>query len=107
MTTDLLALLFGLFGPPILLLAMGHAYRRRSSRSRMAFWGGVVGYTGGAVLMAVAMYLPPVAWTDGSTLRAIGVHWTMLGGSVLGMGLGAALGAQGTAGNARGTAGEE
>ena len=88
MTPDLIGLVVGLFGPPLLLLVVGHAYRRRSRRARTAFWGGVVGYTGGAILMAAAMYLPPVVWTAGSALRGLAVHWTMLGGTVLGMGLG-------------------
>lgn len=90
MTADLIGLVVGLFGPPLFLLGVGHAYRRRSKLARSAFWGGVLGYTGGAVLMALAMYLPPVAWTAGSALRGLVVHWIVLVGSVLGMGVGAA-----------------
>lgn len=86
-------LLAGVFAPPLLLLAMGHAYRHRSAWARGAFWGGVVGYGVGLVLTAAAMLVPAVDWTGGSPLREMVVHAGPLAGGLLGLGMGWALAA--------------
>jgi len=96
-TAAKVGLLLGLFGPPLLLLAVGHAYRHRSSKARAAFWGGVVGYGVGVVLTTLALMLPSVAWAEGSLLRSGAVHWSLLAGGVAGAAVGWALGARGTA----------
>jgi hypothetical protein len=86
-------LLAGVFAPPLVLLAMGHAYRHRSARARGAFWGGVVGYGAGLVFAAAAMLVPAVDWTGGSPLREMVVHAGPLAGGILGVGVGWALAA--------------
>lgn len=84
-------LLAGIFAPPLLLLAVGHAYRHRSHTTRGLFWGGVVGYGVGLGITAVAMLVPAVDWTGGSPLREMVVHAGPLVGGLLGMGMGRAL----------------
>lgn len=82
------ALLAGIFAPPLVLLAIGHAYRHRSHPARGLFWGGVVGYGAGLVATAAAMLVPAVDWTGGSPLREMVVHAGPLAGALLGMGVG-------------------
>jgi len=93
MSVARLVFLVGMFGPPLLLLAMGRSYRQRSVPARGAFWGGVFGYGVGVVLTLLAMLEPAVAWSD-SLMRELTVHGGLLAGSVVGMGSGWALGAR-------------
>lgn len=86
------ALLAGVFGPPLLMLALGHAYRHRSPGVRGAFWGGVVGYSLGVVLTVAAMLLPAVAWAGGSAAREFAVHGSLLAAGTLGIAVGWVLG---------------
>jgi hypothetical protein len=85
MTVSLFALLLGLFGVPAMLMILGHRLRGRSESHKRRFWGGVVGYTVGILVAVFAMMLPPVWWTEGTSLRPLLVHWAMLGGGVLGV----------------------
>lgn len=82
------ALLFGLFAAPLLLLALGHRVREASHREKARFWGGVVGYIVGTLVTVVAMLLPPTAWGEAASLRTLAVHWSMLAGFALGILLG-------------------
>ena len=91
MSAARVALLAGVFGPPLLLLAMGHAYRHRSHPVRGSFWGGVVGYGAGLVLTGSAMLVPAVDWTGASPLREMVVHTGPLAGCLLGLAVGWAL----------------
>lgn len=83
-----IALLFGLFAAPLLLLALGHRVRDASHREKARFWGGVVGYIVGMLVTVLAMMLPPTAWGDAASLRTLVVHWSMLVGFALGLLLG-------------------
>ena len=90
-----IALLFGLFAAPLLLLALGHRLRDATHREKTRFWGGVIGYILGTLVTVVAMLLPPTAWGEAASLRALAVHWSMLAGFALGLLLGpSALGSQ-------------
>lgn len=89
MSAGQVVLLAGVFVPPLLMLAMGHSYRHRTSAARSAFWGGVVGYGVGVLLTVAAMLLPTVAWAGA---REVIVHGSLLAGGLLGMAAGWALG---------------
>lgn len=92
MTVANLAFLLGVLAPPLALLAMGHAYRKRSELAQKVFWGAVIGYGIGILVTVLAMHAPPVAWDEGVGLRQIVVHWGLLAGAVAGAGVGAARG---------------
>jgi hypothetical protein len=79
------ALLLGILGAPLLLVALGHHLRRRSARSKRIFWGGVIGHSIGIAITMIAMLTPPVSWTAGGPMRTVWVHWSMLGGLFLGI----------------------
>lgn len=80
-----IAFLLGLFVAPAVLLWLGHRLR-----SRGAFWGGVIGHSLALVAVLVAAHWPPVLWVEGS-LRAGIVFGSLLGASILGAGIGAAV----------------
>lgn len=84
-------LLLGIFGVPLVLLAIGHRFRNTARRARGAFWGGTVGYGVGLVVWGMATLLPPVLW-DEATLRLAGVILPLLlfggGGLVIGAAIG-------------------
>ncbi len=84
-----IALLIGILGAPGILIAMGHHLRRRSTNTKHLFWGGVIGHTIGMMTTVVAMVSPSVSWTDGSQLRTLLVHWSMVAGLAVGMALAA------------------
>lgn len=81
-----IALLSGMFGAPILLVALGHHLRRRTIRAKRLFWGGVIGHTTGIFITLGAMLLSPSAsWAGGGDIRVLIVHWSLLGGLVMGL----------------------
>lgn len=88
MIGERVALLFGLFGVPALLLFMGHRLRDRAKPARRRFWAGLVGHLAGLLVSTVAMMAPPIWWAGGSFARDFAVHWSML----IGFGLGLILG---------------
>jgi len=83
------ALLFGLFVAPAVLLWLGQRLRDAGATRRGAFWGGVAGHTLALVATALAAMAPPIVWTGGAALRELVVHWSL----VIGAGVGAAVGA--------------
>lgn len=85
MIGERLALLFGLFGAPLLLVHFGHRLRDRSARERKRFWGGVIGHAIGMLVSVAAMLMPPIWWAGGSFARDFAVHWSMLIGFILGV----------------------
>ncbi|MBW3572392.1 MAG: hypothetical protein KY467_14920 [Gemmatimonadetes bacterium] len=87
MTDSRLALLAGLFVVPVLLLWLGHHLRRRPPAWPPVFWGAVIGYVAGMLVMLVAIHYPPVLWASGGW-RTAAVHW----GMVVGAGVGAVVG---------------
>ena len=94
MTPGLLALLLGLFVPPLLALALGHRIARRGRRARLAFWGLVSGHTLAALAATAAALYLPVRWTDADTWRGAVGLWGMLVAGVLGGAIGWLLGAR-------------
>lgn len=91
MNLEQIAFLTGLFLVPALLLALGQRLRRRRALWRRVFWGGVIGHSAAVLLMLAAAHLPPVVWTGGPVWREVAVYWSLLLGSILGAGIGAAL----------------
>ena len=91
MSVSTLIFLAGLFLPPVILLAAGHAYRHRSATVRAAFWGGVAGYALGGAVTAVAVHFPTMAWADAATARDMAVHGSLLVGPLLGALIGAGI----------------
>lgn len=85
-----IAFLLGLFVAPAVLLWLGHRLRSRGAAAFGAFWGGVIGHSLALVAMLVAAHWPPVLWVEGS-LRAGIVFGSLLGASILGAGIGAAV----------------
>lgn len=92
MIGERVALLAGLFLAPSALLWIGHGFRELSLRSKMVFWGGVIGHTLGLIITLVATMAPPIAWAGGNFWRDFAVHWSLLLGALLGAAVGAALG---------------
>jgi hypothetical protein len=85
MIGERVALLFGLFIAPLILLYLGQRLRERSERARRRFWGGVIGHVAGMLVATVAMLAPPIWWAGGSFARDFAVHWSMLIGFALGL----------------------
>jgi hypothetical protein len=84
-----IALLLGILGAPAVLLVLGHHLRRRTTKNKRLFWGGVIGHTVGLLTTLVAMMAPPVAWSEGDQVRSLLVHWSMIGGFAAGMAIAA------------------
>jgi uncharacterized membrane protein len=82
------ALLLGLYGMPLVLLALGHGLRRRPPRLQRAFWGAVVGHLVALLLAMAAALATPAMWTGDDTVRGLLGLWTLLllplGGALLG-----------------------
>jgi hypothetical protein len=84
MSLNLAAFLLGLFIVPIVLLAMGHKLRRRSTRVQKAFWGGVFGYCVAGTAAVIYGMIPPENWVEGETARGFIGFWGMLVLPILG-----------------------
>jgi len=94
MTTNLLALLLGLFLVPLLALIVGHRLTRRGRAARLAFWGLVIGHTIAAVAATAAALYLPVRWSDADAVRgAIGL-WSMLALGLAGGAIGWVVGSR-------------
>ena len=78
MTPHILVFLLGLFGVPLALLAIGHRFRRRSTRVRAIFWGAMVGHIVAALLAVVWGMIPPEAWEPTETGRGFAGLWSLL-----------------------------
>ena len=63
---------------PIVLLWLGHDYRKRSPAAKRFFWGGVVGYLASIVVVTTLLLLPPVFWGSSGGLRWLAIQWTPL-----------------------------
>jgi hypothetical protein len=82
-----LALLFGMFVFPAVLLYLGHRLRSRTAVQRGAFWGGVAGHSTGIAVALGAMQYPPVLWTGG--VREWIAFWSLLAAGSIGSAIGA------------------
>lgn len=78
MNAGILALLGGLFGVPVVLLAYGHRFRQHTSRGRRAWWGALIGYGCAACIALAAGLFPPQAWTASDDLRGAAGLWSLL-----------------------------
>jgi hypothetical protein len=78
MNLNIIAFILGLFGVPLVLLAIGHRLRRRSPRMRAIFWGAIAGHCVAAVLAVVWGMIPPDAWEPSETARGFAGLWSLL-----------------------------
>jgi hypothetical protein len=85
------ALLAGLFLVPVVLLALGHRLRRRTPRQRAVFWGGLVGYLGGALAALWVGMFPAAEWSATDTARGLIGFWGLIIGPLVGALAGLAL----------------
>jgi len=89
MTLGLVVMLVGVFAVPALLVWSGHRLRRRSSRWRSAFWGGVIGHLAALVIGSIAAMNPAEAWAPTDTWRGALGLWSFavlpLIGGLMGM----------------------
>ncbi len=71
-------LVLGLFGVPIVLLALGHRIKRTTTRRQRIFWGALGGHMLASVLAIGASLVPPIGWLPSDALRgALGV-WSLV-----------------------------
>jgi hypothetical protein len=89
MSVSLVVFLLGLFGVPIVLLAVGHRLRRRGQRVRHAFVGAFVGHCVAGVLAVAFGLIPAEAWSPEDTRRGFVGLWSLLVLPVVGAAVGA------------------
>jgi hypothetical protein len=87
-------MLLGLFAVPTFLLWVGHHWRKRSGRTKGAFWGGVVGHTTAAIVATIAAMYQPALWSETDVMRGVLGYWLMLLAGIAGILIGALLGAR-------------
>jgi hypothetical protein len=81
--------LAGLLVVPLLFLALGHKWRRRSPRQRAAFWGGLTGYLVAAGAAMWVGMIPAAEWSPTDTVRGALGFWSLLVAPALGAAIGA------------------
>lgn len=89
MSINFIAFVIGLFGVPIALLAYGHRIRKRSTRERNAFGGGIIGHCIAGALAVTFGMLPPESWTAAETTRGFLGLWSLLTFPIFGAVIGA------------------
>lgn len=78
MSIHIIVFIAGLFLVPIALLIVAHRLRRRSSRTRAAFWGAIVGHIAAAVLAVTWGMIPAETLTSQETARGVASLWSLL-----------------------------
>lgn len=78
MTMDIVALLAGLFGVPLVLLVWGHRLREHSARQRRAFWWAVAGHCVAAILAVTFAMFPAEEWSGTDRVRGFFGLWALL-----------------------------
>lgn len=78
MTPGIAAMLLGAFVVPVVLLVLGHRFRRRSPRARRAFWGAVIGHVLAVPIASAAAIYPAAEWDAGDRLRGALGLWSLL-----------------------------
>lgn len=91
MSLGFVVFILGLFGVPMMLLALGHRLRRRSVRERSAFWGAVIGHCVAGTVAVVYGMIPPEAWTQDEVARGFAGLWSLLVLPLAGAVIGAAF----------------
>ena len=77
MSIHIFVFIVGLFLVPIALLIVAHRLRRRSSRTRAAFWGAMVGHVAAAVIAMTWGMIPAETLTPQETARGIASLWSL------------------------------
>ena len=88
MSIHILAFIVGLFLVPAALLVIAHRFRRRSPRTRAAFWGAVVGHIAAAVIATTWGMIPAETLTPQETARGFASLWTLLAFPLVGAAVG-------------------
>jgi hypothetical protein len=78
LSAHFIVFILGLFGVPLVLLAIGHRLRRRSPRVRAMFWGGAIGHCVAAIVAIIWGMIPPDAWQPSETARGFAGLWSLL-----------------------------
>lgn len=77
MSVNFAAFVLGLFGVPIVLLVFGKRLRRRTERTRRAFWGAIVGHLIAMVIANTAGLITAEAWTGDDQARGFAGYWAL------------------------------
>ena len=88
MSIHILAFIVGLFLVPLALLMVAHKLRRRSPRTRAAFWGAVLGHVLAAVLATTWGMIPAETLTPQETGRGAAALWSLLAFPLVGGAIG-------------------
>lgn len=91
MTPGTAVMLLGLFLVPLVFLALGHKWRRRSPRLRAAFWGGLTGYLVAACAALWVGMMPAAEWSSSDTLRGALGFWSLVVAPALGAAIAAVV----------------
>ena len=78
MSIHILVFIVGLFIVPLALLAVAHKLRRRSPRTRTAFWGAILGHIVAALVATTWGMIPAETLTPQETARGAASLWTLL-----------------------------
>ena len=78
MSIHILVFIVGLFIVPLALLVVAHKLRRRSPRTRTAFWGAILGHIIAAVVATTWGMIPAETLTPQETARGAASLWTLL-----------------------------
>lgn len=78
MTPGIAAMLLGAFGVPVVLLVLGHRFRRRSPRARRVFWGALIGHLLAVPIACAAAMYPAAEWDAGDRFRGALGLWSLL-----------------------------
>lgn len=78
MTVGFIGMLTGLFIVPLLLLMLGHKFRRRTAKQRAVFWWALSGHILAILLATFAAFWPPAFWAATDTARGFMGFWAFL-----------------------------
>jgi hypothetical protein len=84
----ILVFIVGLFIVPIALLVVAHKLRRRSPRTRTAFWGAILGHIVAAIVATTWGMIPAETLTPQETARGAASLWTLLAFPLAGAAIG-------------------
>lgn len=88
MSIHILVFIVGLFFVPLALLIVAHKFRRRSPRTRSAFWGAMLGHIAAAVVATTWGMIPAETLTEQETARGAAALWSLLAFPLVGAAIG-------------------
>jgi cytosine/uracil/thiamine/allantoin permease len=78
MSVHFVVFLLGLFGIPLVLLAVGHKLRKRSPRTQAMFRGAICGHCVAGIVAVVWAMIPPETWEPSDMARGFAGLWSLL-----------------------------